>query len=242
MPLDAQTERCALALDSLGDSVATRRHGNKSFAGLGDRLMVEAVDLERCASGQRSKPRSSLYHHAMSPRSFIQLVLDGMLDVIRHVVMEAAAMLKCHQLGAVADPKDGHISLKRVVQECAIECKLLVGRREVRVRVTGEPSRDEVVTAGQEQTIDALDQRLRVRLDRQMKRRSTGAAHGMRIRDVVVQILPSRSNAATGIVAFRDSDCGFHGCEYRPDVLRSTEISRGTSNRVLGRTTWGNLG
>ena len=148
MPLDAQTERRALALDSLGDSVATRRHGNKSFAGLGDRLMVEAVDLEFCASGQRSKPRSSLYHHAMSPRSFIQLVLDGMLDVVRHVVMEAAAMLKRHQLGAVADPKDGHLSLERVVQECAIEFELLVGRREVRVRVTGEPRRDEIVTAG----------------------------------------------------------------------------------------------
>lgn len=106
----------------------------------------------------------------MSTTRLIELVIQGLGQVVGKVVVEFPSEPERKQLRAIADSQYRNSPAEGRAEQRAIECDLSLARglevHRTRKRARGE----KVVAAGKQESVDSLDQRFGLILNREMKR------------------------------------------------------------------------
>lgn len=103
MPLNAEAEAVSGVFNAFDDSIASSRNRAQLGTRIGNRLMVEAVDLDGTGSQQSSQAGIVLEQEFVATAHLVELVVLCIRQVMGKVVVEGACELKRQQLCAITD-------------------------------------------------------------------------------------------------------------------------------------------
>ncbi len=103
MPLNAEAEAVSRVFNAFNDSIASSRNRAQLGTRIGNRLMVEAVDLDGTGSQQSSQAGIVLEQEFVATPRLVELVVLCVRQIIGKVVVEGARELERQQLCAITD-------------------------------------------------------------------------------------------------------------------------------------------
>ena len=185
MPLHRKHKRVAGQLHRLDHAVDVPRADHQSLPHFVDGLMVVARHIGGIAE-QRRRPGSRHGAHRQSAEHAVAGTMTGVAENLGQILVQRAAEGDVEHLRATADAQHRQSSVQRGPQQrelpgVAVGARLIGGR----VRLLAVGGGVEVVTAGDHQRVQAVEQpvdRAGVhRLRRQQHRDTTGKDHALEV-------------------------------------------------------------
>ena len=162
MPLHAEVERLAVALDRLHDPVVRPRHGAQPAAEPVDGLVVERVHVEVLGADDLGQARAALDPHVVGRLAARRglAVGDRAVADVRHVLVQRAAARDVEDLAAAADAEHREAERVRAADDGELEgVELRLHGPEPRVALGAVGGRVEVRAAGHADARQVVDQR-----------------------------------------------------------------------------------
>lgn len=167
--------------------------------------MVEAVDvfLGRFEDRAEQAPRHDFDRVTVGRR---ESMLPGLGPPCGQVGIQHPAACARHQLHAVADSQNGQVAVGGGREERLVKGKLVRGDEiELNARREWAVAR-EIVTARNQQAIEAACQRVGIRLDREMDRKPSSAVDSIGVATIDVVVVTAGTPTSTVVEAEGDPD------------------------------------
>ena len=207
VPLDAEIERLAVALDRLHDAVVGPRHGAQIAAEAVDGLVVERVDVEVLGADDRGQPRPGLDPHVVRrlPARLGLAVRHRAVADVRHVLVQRAAAGDVEHLAAAADAQHGEAERVRAADDGELEgVEPRLDRAQLRVRLGVVGGRVDVGAARHADPRQLVDQRrhVAVRERGQDDRHPAGVLDGPHVGHAEHDLGLSQISLGSGLASF----------------------------------------